>query len=187
MLDQRLREQPAPFRGLAQGVMRVISVVGWKNNGKTTLVVRLVEHLTRMGLKVSTIKHAHHSIDLDQPGKDSWRHREAGAREVVLATSRRWILMHELRDTAEPPLATLLAKLAPVDIVVVEGFKGTSLPKIEVHRAVRGTELIARSDPDVVAVAADIDLQGLAIPVVDLNDIPAVAALVLEHAREIEC
>jgi molybdopterin-guanine dinucleotide biosynthesis adapter protein len=166
--------------------MRVISVVGWKNNGKTTLVVRLVEHLTRLGFKVSTIKHAHHSIDLDRPGKDSWRHREAGAEEVVLATSRRWILMHELRDEAEPPLAELLAKLSPVDLVIVEGFKGTSLPKIEVHRGERGTELIARSDPDVVAVATDIELPDLTVPLVHLDDIPAVGALVLAHAREIE-
>ena len=166
--------------------MRVIGVVGWKNNGKTTLVVRLVEQLTRQGLTVSTIKHAHHSIDLDRPGKDSWRHREAGAEEVVLATSRRWILMHELRDEVEPPLADLLAKLAPVDIVIVEGFKGTSLPKIEVHRGERGTELIARTDPDVVAVAADVALPDLAVPVIHLDDIAALAAKLLEHAREVE-
>lgn len=166
--------------------MRVIGVVGWKNNGKTTLVVRLVEHLVGLGLAVSSIKHAHHSIDLDQPGKDSWRHREAGAREVVLATSRRWILMHELRDAQEPPLGALLAKLAPVDIVIVEGFKGTRLPKIEVHRAERGTDLIARGDPDVVAVAADVPLAGLRVPVIHIDDIPAVAAAALAHAREVE-
>lgn len=167
--------------------MRVISVVGWKNNGKTTLVVRLVEELTIRGLKVSTVKHAHHSIDLDRPGKDSWRHREAGAREVVLATSRRWILMHELRGDDEPPLATLLTKLAPVDIVIVEGFKGTRLPKIEVHRAERGTDLIARHDPDVVAVAADVPIDGLAVPVLDLDDVPAIAALVLKEAVAVGC
>jgi molybdopterin-guanine dinucleotide biosynthesis protein MobB len=166
--------------------MRVIGVVGWKNNGKTTLVVRLVEHLVARGLRVSTVKHAHHSIDLDQPGKDSWRHREAGATEVVLATSRRWILMHELREEAEPPLAELLAKLAPADLVIVEGFKGTSLPKIEVHRAERGTELIARGDPDVVAVAADVALPDLAVPVLHLDDIPAIAEAALRHAREVE-
>ena len=164
--------------------MRVIGIVGWKNNGKTTLVVRLVEHLVRSGLKVSTVKHAHHAIELDRPGKDSWRHREAGASEVVLATSRRWIMMHELRDEAEPPLAQLLAKLAPVDLVVVEGFKGTSLPKIEVHRGERGTDLIARTDPDVVAVAADVPLAGLDVPVVHLDDIPAVAEIALARARE---
>ncbi len=163
--------------------MRVIGVVGWKNNGKTTLVVRLVEHLSRAGYRISTIKHAHHSIDLDRPGKDTWRHREAGASEVLLATSRRYILMHELRNEAEPPLADLIARLTPVDLVIVEGFKGTHLPKIEVHRAERGTALIARSDPDVVAVASDVAFTDLNVPVIPLDDVAAVAAAVLAHAR----
>lgn len=166
--------------------MRVIGVVGWKNNGKTTLVVRLVEHLSRAGYRVSTIKHAHHSIDLDRPGKDTWRHREAGASEVVLATSRRYILMHELRDQPEPALGDLVAKLAPVDLVIVEGFKGTRLPKIEVHRAARGTDLIARTDPDVVAVATDVPFTDLVVPVIELDDIPAVAAAVLALARALD-
>lgn len=166
--------------------MRVIGVVGWKNNGKTTLVVRLVEHLVARGLRVATVKHAHHGIDLDQPGKDSWRHREAGAAEVVLATSRRWILMHELKDEPEPPLTELLAKLAPADLVIVEGFKGTSLPKIEVHRAERGTALIARDDANVVAVASDVVLADLDVPVLHLDDIPAIAEMALRHAREVE-
>lgn len=166
--------------------MRVIGVVGWKNNGKTTLVVRLVEHLVARGLRVVTVKHAHHGIDLDQPGKDSWRHREAGAAEVVLATSRRWILMHELKDEPEPPLTELLAKLAPADLVIVEGFKGTSLPKIEVHRAERGTALIARDDANVVAVASDVVLADLDVPVLHLDDIPAIAEMALRHAREVE-
>ncbi len=166
--------------------MRVIGVVGWKNNGKTTLVVRLIEHLTERGLRVSTVKHAHHSVDLDQPGKDTWRHRQAGAGEVILATGRRWILMHELRDEDEPPLETLLDKLAPADLVIVEGFKGSSLPKIEVHRGERGTALIAREDPDVVAVAADIPIGSLEVPVLHLDDIAAIAEMALAHAREIE-
>lgn len=166
--------------------MRVIGVVGWKNNGKTTLVVRLVEHLVARGLRVATVKHAHHGIDLDQPGKDSWRHREAGAAEVVLATSRRWILMHELKDEPEPPLTELLAKLAPADLVIVEGFKATSLPKIEVHRAERGTALIARDDANVVAVASDVVLADLDVPVLHLDDIPAIAEMALRHAREVE-
>lgn len=165
--------------------MRVIGVVGWKNNGKTTLVVRLIEHLTERGFRVSTVKHAHHSVDPDHPGKDSWRHRQAGAGEVILATARRWFMIHELRDEAEPPLFDLLAKLAPTDLVIVEGFKGTSLPKIEVHRRERGTELIARSDADIVAVASDAAHEGLGVPVVHLDDIPAVARLVLEHAAEV--
>jgi molybdopterin-guanine dinucleotide biosynthesis protein MobB len=166
--------------------MRVIGVVGWKNNGKTTLVVRLVEYLCGLGYRVSTIKHAHHSIDLDKPGKDSWRHREAGATEVILASARRYVLMHELREEAEPPLGSLLKRLAPVDLVIVEGFKGTQLPKIEVHRAELGTKLIALTDPDVVAVASDVLLPKLAVPVVGLDDIPAVAAMMLSHAREME-
>lgn len=161
---------------------RVIGVVGWKNNGKTTLVVRLVEHLTRKGLRVSTVKHAHHSVDLDQPGKDSWRHREAGASEVMLATARRWALIHELRDEPEPPLELLLAEMAPADLVIVEGFKRFPHPKIEVHRKERGTPLLAMEDPTIVAVASDEPMPGLEIPVLDLDDVSGLAALALARA-----
>ena len=161
---------------------RVIGVVGWKNNGKTTLVVRLVEPLTAQGLRVSTVKHAHHSVDLDQPGKDSWRHREAGAAEVVLATARRWALIHELRQEDEPPLEELLAKMAAVDLVIVEGFKRFPHPKIEVHRKERGTPLLARDDPSIVAIASDEPLADLAIPVLDLDDVEGLAALALARA-----
>src|SRR3712207_356132 len=136
--------------------MRVIGVVGGKNSGKTTLVVRLVEPLTAAGYRVSTVKHAHHEVDLDQPGKDTWRHREAGASEVVLATARRWAIVHELRGgEAEPPLDELLARMSPADLVVVEGFKRFPHPKVEVHRRERGTPLLARDDPTIVAVATD--------------------------------
>lgn len=166
----------------SDGKRRVIGIVGWKNNGKTTLVVRLVDHLVRRGLAVSTVKHAHHSVDVDQPGKDSWRHREAGAREVVLATARRWALIHELRDEPEPPLEAILAKLAPVDLVIVEGFKRFPQPKIEVHRRERGTPLLARDDPTIVAVASDEPLPGLSVPVLDLDDIEAIARLALARA-----
>jgi molybdopterin-guanine dinucleotide biosynthesis protein MobB len=161
---------------------RVIGIVGWKNNGKTTLVVRLVDHLVGRGLEVSTVKHAHHSVDIDQPGKDSWRHREAGATEVVLATARRWALIHELRAEAEPPLEEILAKMADVDLVIVEGFKRFGQPKIEVHRRERGTPLLARDDPTIVAVASDEPIQGLSVPVLDLDDIEAIAGLVLARA-----
>lgn len=161
---------------------RVIGIVGWKNNGKTTLVVRLVEHLVGRGLAVSTVKHAHHSVDIDQPGKDSWRHREAGATEVVLATARRWALIHELREEQEPPLEDLLAKMTEVDLVIVEGFKHFSQPKIEVHRRERGTPLLAREDPTIVAVASDEPLSGLAVPVLDLDDIEGIAQLALSRA-----
>jgi molybdopterin-guanine dinucleotide biosynthesis protein MobB len=161
--------------------MRVIGVVGWKNNGKTTLVVRLIEHLVARGYRVSTVKHAHHEADLDRPGKDSWRHREAGAAEVMLATARRWALVHELRDEPEPPLDAILARLSPADLVIVEGFKSFPHPKVEVHRAERGTPLIARDDPTIVAVASDEPLPDLAVPVLGLDDVPAIADLILRR------
>lgn len=164
------------------GKRRVIGIVGWKNNGKTTLVVRLVDHLVRRGLAVSTVKHAHHAVDVDQPGKDSWRHREAGATEVVLATARRWALIHELREEVEPSLDDILAKMAEVDLVIVEGFKRFAQPKIEVHRRERGTPLLARDDPTIVAVASDEPLAGLSVPVLDLDDIEAIARLALARA-----
>lgn len=159
--------------------MKVIGVVGWKDNGKTTLVVRLVGHLTARGYRVSTVKHAHHEVDLDRPGKDSWRHREAGAREVVLATARRWAVIHELREAPEPTLDELLARMEPVDLVVVEGFKRSPHPKIEVHRAERGTPLLATEDRSVVAVASDGPLPGLDLPRLDLDDVAGIASFVL--------
>jgi molybdopterin-guanine dinucleotide biosynthesis adapter protein len=161
--------------------MKVIGIVGWKNNGKTTLVVRLLEHLVARGYRVSTVKHAHHSVDVDRPGKDSWRHREAGAAEVMLATARRWALIHELREEEEPPLDALLARLSPVDLVIVEGFKRFPHPKIEVHRRERGTPLLARDDPAIIAIASDELLPDMAVPVVALDDIPAVAEVILRR------
>lgn len=159
--------------------MRVIGVVGYKNAGKTTLVERLVAEFARRGLAVSTVKHAHHSVDLDEPGRDSWRHREAGAREVLLATGRRWALMHELRQEPEPSLTDLLTRLTPVDIVVVEGFKTARHDKIEAFRAANGHPLIASTDGTVKAVASDTPLDGLPCPVLDLDDIPAIADFAL--------
>ncbi len=161
---------------------RVFGVVGYKNNGKTTLLVRLVEYLVARGYRVSTVKHAHHTVDVDQPGKDSYRHREAGALEVVLATSRRWALVHELRDEPEPSLDAILAKMAPVDLILVEGFKRFAQPKIEVHRRERGTPLLAREDPTILAVASDEPLPDLSVPVFALDDIEGIAAFVLTHA-----
>jgi molybdopterin-guanine dinucleotide biosynthesis protein B len=166
--------------------MKVIGIVGWKNNGKTTLVVRLLEHLTARGYRVSTVKHAHHSAQLEEPGKDSHRHRMAGAAEVMLATSRRWVLFHELQGDSEPPLDELLGRMAPVDLVVVEGFKRFPHPKVEVHRQERATPLLAADDPSIIAVASDEPLPGLRIPVLDLDDVPAIAALILERL-ELEC
>jgi molybdopterin-guanine dinucleotide biosynthesis adapter protein len=161
--------------------MQVFGIVGWKNNGKTTLVERLVAHLTASGHRVSTVKHAHHAVDLDQPGKDSWRHRQAGAHEVVLATARRWAVIHELRDEPEPPLGDLLAKMTPVDLVIVEGFKRFPHPKLEVHRRERGTPLLAAEDRSIVAVASDEPLPHLDLPRFDLDDVSGVAAFILDR------
>jgi molybdopterin-guanine dinucleotide biosynthesis protein MobB len=159
--------------------MQVFGVVGWKNNGKTTLVERLVAHLTAQGYRVSTVKHAHHEVELDQPGKDSWRHREAGAVEVVLATARRWAVIHELRGAPEPPLDELLARMSPVDLVLVEGFKRFPHAKLETHRRERGTPLLASEDPTIVAVASDGPLPDLALPRLDLDDIAGIADFIL--------
>jgi len=135
--------------------VKVFGVIGWKNSGKTTLVERLVAEITARGLTVSTIKHAHHSVDVDQPGRDSFRHREAGAHEVILASPRRMALMRELRGAPEPGLADLLARLTPVDLVLVEGFKRETHAKIEAHRRATGKALIASGDKTVLAVASD--------------------------------
>jgi molybdopterin-guanine dinucleotide biosynthesis protein MobB len=162
-------------------MMKVFGVVGWKNNGKTTLVVRLVEHLTGQGWRVSTVKHAHHEVELDQPGKDSFRHREAGATEVVIATARRFAIIHELRSEPEPALDALLARMSPCDLVLVEGFKRFPHPKLEVHRRERGTPLLARDDPGIVAVASDEPLPDLALPRFELDDVAGIAAFILRR------
>jgi molybdopterin-guanine dinucleotide biosynthesis protein MobB len=161
--------------------MRVYGVTGWKNTGKTTLMERLVAEMTARGLTVSTVKHAHHEVDVDQPGRDSHRHRMAGAREVILATGRRWALMRELRGEPEPPLEALLARLSPVDLVLVEGYKRGGHPKIEAHRAAAGRPLLAREDATVRAVATDTPLPDLALPQFHLDDVPAIAAFVLRE------
>ncbi|WP_372602885.1 molybdopterin-guanine dinucleotide biosynthesis protein B [Actibacterium sp.] len=159
--------------------MRIYGVVGYKNAGKTGLVERLVTEITGRGFSVSTIKHAHHQFDLDRPGKDSFRHREAGAREVLLATGRRWVLMHEMRDEPEPTLDELLSRLAPVDLVLIEGYKRDQHPKVEAHRAETGNPLIAHEEQTVRAVASDVPLPGLQVPVFDLDDTAAVADFIL--------
>lgn len=159
--------------------MNVYGIVGWKNSGKTTLMEKLVAEITGRGLTVSTIKHAHHVFDVDQPGKDSHRHREAGAVEVLLASRRRWALMHELRDADEPPLEALLAKLAPVDLVLVEGYKRDRHAKVEAYRAATGRDLIARDDPTIRAVASNDPVAGLALPLIALDDAAAVADFIL--------
>ncbi|MEP3917322.1 molybdopterin-guanine dinucleotide biosynthesis protein B [Ascidiaceihabitans sp.] len=160
--------------------MKIFGVVGWKNAGKTGLMERLVTEITGRGFSVSTIKHAHHTFDVDHQGKDSHRHRVAGATEVLLASRNRFALMHELRDEEEPTLATLLGKLAPVDLVLIEGYKRDAHPKVEAHRAETGNALIAPDDPTIKAVAADVELT-LDRPVFDLNDTSSVADFILEH------
>ncbi len=162
--------------------MRLYGVTGWKNNGKTTLVERLVTEIAARGIGVSTVKHAHHAFDLDQPGKDSWRHREAGAREVLVSGGARWALMRELRDEDEPPLADLLARLSPVDLVIVEGYKRDPHRKIEVRRAEAARGLIAEGDPTIRALATDTPLDGFDRPQFDLDDIAGIADFMLADA-----
>jgi len=159
--------------------MKIYGIIGWKNSGKTGLMERLVSEITERGLTVSTLKHAHHSFDVDHPGKDSYRHRVAGATEVLLSSGNRWALMHELRDAEEPALETLLNKLAPVDLVLIEGFKRDMQPKIEAHRAETKQPLIATEDPLVRAIASDEALNGVTQPVFDLDDTKAIADFIL--------
>lgn len=158
--------------------MRIYGVVGWKNAGKTGLMERLVSDITGRGFTVSTVKHAHHSFDVDHAGKDSYRHRKAGASEVLLASRNRFALMHELKGEDEPELAMLLGKLAPVDLVLIEGYKRDDHPKIEAHRAETNNALIAPQDESIRAVASDVDLT-LDCPVFDLNDTVAIADFIL--------
>lgn len=158
--------------------MKLYGVVGWKNAGKTGLMERLVTEITSRGFSVSTVKHAHHTFDVDQPGKDSYRHRHAGATEVLLSSANRFALMHELRDAEEPSLADLLARLAPVDLVLIEGYKRDLHPKIEAFRAETGNPLIASEDDTVMAVASDMPLD-FDRPVFDLNDTTSIADFIL--------
>ncbi len=161
--------------------MKIFGVVGWKNAGKTGLMERLVTEITGRGFSVSTLKHAHHRFDVDQPGKDSYRHRHAGAKEVLLASGTRWALMHELRGTSEPRLALQLARMTPVDLVLIEGYKRDDHPKIEAFRAATGNPLIALDDPTVQAIAADSALQVSDRPVFDLDDTSTIADFILHQ------
>lgn len=158
--------------------MNVYGVIGWKNAGKTTLVERLVAEISARGFTVSTVKHTHHMVDVDQPGKDSHRHRQAGAHQVILSSSSRWALMTELRGAPEVPLADLLTHLAPVDLVIIEGYKRDDHPKVEAWRAETGQPLIARDDPTIRAVCSK-DTPDTDRPVIDLDDIPAIADFIL--------
>src|SRR5438093_291349 len=150
--------------------MRIIGLAGWSGSGKTTLLAKVIPRIVAQGLTVSTLKHAHHDFDIDQPGKDSHAHRLSGATEVLIGSSRRWALVHELRQDDEPPLAALLRKLAPVDLVLIEGYKREPHPKLEVHRAAVGAPLLAPDDPAIVAIASDVALPSAGVPVLDLDD-----------------
>src|SRR5215510_12917194 len=162
--------------------MRIIGLAGWSGAGKTTLVARLIPRIVARGLTVSTVKHAHHSFDLDQPGKDSHTHRLAGATEVLVGSASRWALVHELRGAPEASLGELLQKLSPVDLVIVEGFKREAHPKLEVYRAAVGKPLLYPDDPHIVAVASDELLPAARVPVVDLDDVERIVDIVLANA-----
>ncbi|HET6307070.1 MAG TPA: molybdopterin-guanine dinucleotide biosynthesis protein B [Rhodopila sp.] len=166
--------------------MRVMGLAGWSGAGKTTLVRKLIPLLCGRGLRVSTLKHAHHSFDVDQPGKDSWEHRQAGATEVLVSSGTRWALMHELREEAEPGLPALLAHMSPVDLVLVEGFKRDRHPKIEIHRSANAKPLLHPGDPTIVAIASDAALPGLAIPLHHLDDVAAIADTVQSLAAGVD-
>lgn len=158
--------------------MKVFGIIGWKNSGKTTLVTQLVEAFSARGFTVSTVKHAHHSFDVDTKGRDSHRHRTAGACEVLVSGGARWALMHELRGAPEPTLGDLLARLSPVDLVLVEGFKTATHAKVEVHREVTAEPPIALTNPTVQAVASDRTYDALPCPVLPLSDTAAIAEFI---------
>jgi molybdopterin-guanine dinucleotide biosynthesis adapter protein len=162
---------------------RVLGIVGWSGSGKTTLITNLIPVLTARGIRVATLKHAHHQFDVDQPGKDSYEHRKAGACEVIVSSARRWVQMHEVGNGPEATLPQLLAKVSPCDLILVEGFKTERHPKLEVFREAAGNPPLHAIDPHIVAIASDRPFADAGIPVVDLNDIATVANLVLERAE----
>ena len=185
----------APLSDSNRDTPAVIGVTGWSGSGKTALIVRLIPELASRGYRVATVKHAHHTFEIDTPGKDSFEHRAAGAVEVVVSSAKRWAIMHENRDEAEPALEDLLAQLSPVDVVLVEGFKNGAHTKIEVHRPATGTELICNTNRSIVAVASDAAVAGpdvntgseaertpaREIPFLDLNDTAEIADFVIVH------
>jgi len=161
--------------------MKLFGLAGWSGSGKTTLLRRLLPELIGRGLTVSTIKHAHHGFDIDHPGKDSYEHRQAGATEVLVCSGKRWALMHELRGRPAPSIEELVQRLTPVDLVILEGFKGGAHDKLEVYRASLGKPLLCPDDPCVVAVASDGPIAGVRLPRLDINDSVAIADFILAH------
>ena len=162
--------------------MKTFGFAGWSGSGKTTLIEKLIPLFVKRGLKLSLIKHAHHTFDVDVPGKDSYRHRQAGATEVLVTSSRRWVLMHELRGAQEPSFDEQLKHLSPCDLLIVEGFKFAPIPKLEVWRAAPGEGLLHPNDPHIVAVASDEKLE-TRLPLLDLNDPERIAAFIVEHLK----
>jgi molybdopterin-guanine dinucleotide biosynthesis adapter protein len=162
--------------------MRIIGLAGWSGSGKTTLITKVIPRLLARGVTVSTLKHAHHGFDLDQPGKDSFFHRAAGATEVIISSAKRFAILHELREETEWDLPNLVGKMSAVDLVLVEGYKRDAFPKLEIHRTANGKPLIHPEDKYIVAIASDIVLPAAKVPVVDLDDIEAIADLLLKYA-----
>src|SRR5882672_2639328 len=160
--------------------MKIFGFAGWSGSGKTTLIEQLIPRLVKRGLRVSLIKHAHHTFDVDQPGKDSYRHRQAGASEILVTSSRRWVLMHELRGAHEPSFEEQIRRLSPCDVLFVEGFKFAPIAKLEVWRAETGEGLLHSKDPHIVAVATDTRLE-TKLPQFDLNDQQGIASFILTH------
>lgn len=160
--------------------MKVFGFAGYSGSGKTTLIEQLIPHFVLEGLTVSLIKHAHAGFDIDRPGKDSFRLREAGCTEVLLTSNNRWVLMHELRGQPAPSLEDQIAVLGPCDLVLVEGFKASAIPKVEIHRPSHDRPLLYPDNPHVVAVATDVPME-LPLPRLDLNDVEAVAGFILRH------
>jgi len=160
--------------------LKVFGLAGWSGSGKTTLLEKLIPIFVAHGLRVATIKQTHHDADLDQPGKDSYRHRVAGASEVLLTSSARWALLHELRDEPEPALSQHLARLSPCDLVLVEGFKQEAIPKLEIHRCDNGKALLYPADRHIIAIASDVPLDA-PLPTFNLNDPAAIAGFILRH------
>ena len=162
--------------------MKVFGFAGWSGSGKTTLIEQLVPRFTRAGLTVSLVKHAHHSFDVDRPGKDSYRHREAGCLEVMVSSEKRWVIQHELRGDPEPPLERQIERMSPCDLLLIEGYKRAAIPKLEVYRQANGKPLLHPEDPQIVAVAADVALP-TKLPRFDLDEYDRIADFVLTHAQ----
>jgi len=165
---------------------QVLGIAGWSGSGKTTLITKLIPLLGQRGVRVATLKHAHHAFDVDQPGKDSYEHRKSGAVEVIVSSARRWVQMHEVGTGTEATLAELLRRLSPCDLVLVEGFKTERHPKLEVFRAAVGKSPLHPQDERIVAIASDQGFPGVGIPVVDINDIAAVADMVMARSEPLD-